>query len=193
MYTISIGVTDMKMIKKIAGGLLAVLLILIFGQCLYATAAWPNYLPVFLPVEGYAVPASSLGDLLPEGSLALVDPDAAMETGHIALYFEEKQVCFGIVHEAGVILSADEPNVIVNHDTVAGRVVYRINGLGTFFGLLTQHGIAVWVLCAALVVGCIAWAVTVPRRRRKKEVRELIELFDYYGRKYDAEEEGIEY
>lgn len=180
----------MKPIKIIAAVLGGLFLLLATAGCLSVTLAGRGLLPAFLSVEGYAVQHDSLDGLLPGGSLAIVDPGAELEAGHVALLFEGT---LGIADGEGRLIDAHAPEVSYAASDAVGRVIYRIAGLGTVLSLLQQGRWVLWALLALVLLGGIAWAVTAPKRRRKKEVRELIELFDYYGRKYDAEEEGIDY
>lgn len=180
----------MKPIKIIAAVLGGLLFLLVAAGCLSVTLAGRGLLPAFLSVEGYAVQHDGLDGLLPGGSLAIVDPGAELEAGHVALLFEGT---LGIADGEGRLIDAHAPEVSYAASDAVGRVIYRIAGLGTVLSLLQQGRWVLWALLALVLLGGIAWAVTAPKRRRKKEVRELIELFDYYGRKYDAEEEDIDY
>ncbi len=181
---------DMKTIKIIAGAAAALLFLLTAACCLSVTLADGGLLPAFLPFEGYAVQSDSLGGLLPGGSLAIVDPDAALEAGHVAMLFAGTTA---VADGEGMLIDPEAPEVAYEAADAAGRVVYRIAGLGALLALLQQGKLIVWAVLAVVLIGALLWMAAAPKRRRKKEIRELIELFDYYGRKYDAEEEGIDY
>lgn len=175
-----------KIIKTAAGILMACLLIIILA----ITFSKEGLLPSFLPIRAYAVEQEVLPDVLPGGSLAIVDPKAVPEAGHVVLSPEHT---FAVADGAGSLVLIEDPAVVYDAAQSLGRVTYRIAMLGSVCLLLQRYRVFVWVLCVLLVGTGAAWVVTAPKRRRKKEVQELIELFEYYGRKYDAEEEGIDY
>ena len=180
----------MKLIKNIAAGSLALLLVLVLAAGLMVTSATEGLLPSFLPVRGYLVQEDAFEGLLPMGSLAIVDPDAVIEAGHVVCDADGRMtVADG---EGNLILAAD-PAVVYAQAEGTGRVIYRINGMGAALQLVQDHRMVVWGMMGLGTAGLLVWAAGAPKRRRKKEVQELIELFDYYGRKYDAEEEGIDY
>ncbi len=180
----------MKIVKIIAGAMGALLFLIMVLACLSVTLADDGLLPDFLPVEGYAIAADTLDGLLPGGSLAIVDPAAPLEPGHVAISPEGSPV---VADGEGWLRDPGDPALAWEEADSRGRVVYRIAGLGALLSLISEGRTFVWA-ALALTAACAAlWMAAAPKRRRKKEVRELIELFDYYGRKYDAEEEGIDY
>ena len=180
----------MKLMKNIAVGSMALLLLLALALCLLVTFSTDGLLPKVLPVQGYAVWDASFEELLPVGSLAIVDPEASMESGHVVWGPEGRlTVADG---EGNLILAAD-PAIVYDQTYGTGRIIYRINGLGAILETVQQNKMILWGILGIGAASAAAWGLNAPKRRRRKEVQELIELFDYYGRKYDAEEEGIDY
>ncbi|MDD6316226.1 MAG: hypothetical protein PUB63_04370 [Clostridia bacterium] len=180
----------MKKILRYTGALLAALLALALFCLTLSVTSDGSFLPGFLPIEGYAVSGDAFPDLLPAGSLAIIRPGAPLEAGRIALLNDGT---LGVADGQGQILTPTQPIGIRQADQARGPVVWRISGLGGLFSALRRHPAVLWTIWGLLLLGTALWCVTLPRRRRKREVRELIELFDYYGRKFDAEEEGIDY
>ena len=179
-----------KTLKTTAGILAACLLIILLGAALAVSFSREGLLPAFLPIRAYAVEQEVLPDLLPKGSLVIIDPDAALEAGHVVLSSEHT---FTVADGEGGLVLLEDPAVVYDSGHAIGRVTYRIALLGSVCLFLQQYRVALWVLCILLTAAVGAWMATAPKRRRRREVQELIELFDYYGRKYDAEEEGIDY
>ena len=180
----------MKKILRYTGALLAALLALALFCLTLSVTSDGSFLPGFLPIEGYAVSGDAFPDLLPAGSLAIIRPGAPLEAGRIALLNDGT---LGVADGQGQVLTPTQPIGIRQADQARGPVVWRISGLGGLFSALRRHPAVLWTIWGLLLLGTALWCVTLPHRRRKREVRELIELFDYYGRKFDAEEEGIDY
>ena len=176
----------MKLLRNTAVGLVGLLLLF----ALAVTLSTDGLLPAFLPVRAYAVQENVFEDILPKGSLVIVDPEAAIEGGHIV---RGPEGMLTVADGEGNLILAADPAVQYDQADGAGRVIYRINGMGAALQLVQDHRVVVWGMMGLGAVGLLVWAAGAPKRRRKKEVQELIELFDYYGRKYDAEEEGIDY
>lgn len=180
----------MKKILRYTGMGLAALLALTLFCLTLSVNSDGSFLPGFLPIEGYAVWGDAFSDLLPAGSLAIVRPDAPLEAGHVALL---RDGLLGVADGTGQILTRTQPVQAYPASDAAGRVVWRIAGLGSLLSALRSRPALLWCVWGLVLLGVLLWCATLPRRRRKREIRELIELFDYYGRKFDAEEEGIDY
>lgn len=182
--------------KKVFIGLGAVLLCLLLALLACVTFSREGFLPGFLSVGAYPVRTGVYGDLLPRGSLALTEKDPALSVGDIVV------LPMGGERVIGSVLTAEEDSLTVrvadaelraDASQVLGRVYYELDGLGDFCVTLKNNRTAVWCALALLTAAAVAFVVTIPSRRHKAEVKKLIELFDYYGNKFDEEEKDIEY
>lgn len=186
----------MKALKKIMASVLSVAAALVLCLCLFVTFTTGGLLPGFLKIGAYAVESDEYGGVMPQGSVALVDKGSAIEKGDIVVFLSQGGYSFGTVlsrEEGWVSLSSMGQSADFTLEVIQGRVFYRINGLGSAAVFLRDNRMAVVAVIAAAALGVIIWLASLPARRRRKEVKELIELFEYYGRKYDLEEEGIDY
>ena len=184
----------MKTVRYIA----LCLAFIVIAACTAVTFTENNILPDGLRWRAYPVTlegadAEWLGEAMPNGCLALADRDSELLSGSITAVEDEGEITFGVVSEDGEGIIRVSTGILLPKEQSLGVVFYRIEGLGAAVDMIRENAVAVRVGAAAVIAVCLLWAVTLPSRRRKKEVRELIELFEYYGRKYDEEEEGIDY
>ncbi|MBQ5813323.1 MAG: hypothetical protein IIW34_04145 [Clostridia bacterium] len=184
----------MKIVRYIA----LCLAFVFIAACTAVTFTNDNILPEGMRWRAYPVTlegadAEWLGEAMPNGCLALADGESELISGSIAVIEDEGEVTFGVVSEDGEGIIRVSSGSLLPKDQSLGVVFYRIEGLGAAVSFIRENAMAVRVGAAAIIAVSLLWVVTIPSRRRKKEVRELIELFEYYGRKYDEEEEGIDY
>ncbi|MEA4919594.1 MAG: hypothetical protein VB078_01530 [Clostridiaceae bacterium] len=186
----------MKAIKNIFSTILCLIAALALFQCLFITFSNGDLFPTFLSTGAYVTNTGEFGDILPHGSIALTKKTDELERGDIIVYLYRDDVAFGaVIREDGDnidILSSGEP-ITVHKNTVAGKVFYQITHLGYAASVIKSNRIIVWSACGVLIALAFLWIVTLPGRRRKGEIKELIKLFDHYGHKYDLEEADIDY
>ena len=183
------------MMKKIFGAVLTAAVICACVLSAAVTVPGDNILPPFMGTAIYAAPSNQYEELLPSGCAVLAEKDFQPERGDLVVYFSDGVTAIGAVldQEEGEIRLLDGEEKTVPFENVKGRIFYRIDGLGRVITFIKNNSAAVRIADAAILAAILVWCVTLPSRRRKAEVKELIELFDYYGRKFDEEEEGIDY
>lgn len=183
------------MMKKIFGTVLAAVVICASVLSAAVTLSGDNILPPFMGTAMYAAPANQYAELLPSGCAVLAEKDFHPERGDLVVYSSGGTISVGAVlgQEEGEMRLLDGEERDVPFEDVKGRIFYRIDGLGRVIMFIKNNSAAVRVTDAAILGAILIWCATLPSRRRKAEVRELIELFDYYGRKFDEEEKGIDY
>lgn len=156
-------------------------------------------LPGFLPWQLIPVTDDTMGAALPQGSLALVEESYLPTAPQVAAYGDE----FGATAFARVInqtgedyqLGADEGQslVLAQKSQLQGRVNFYIAGIGSAALWLRQFRLTVAALGTLYLLALLAVLLTRGPRQRARYRRELIELFAFYGEKYDAEESDIDY
>jgi len=75
----------------------------------------------------------------------------------------------------------------------AEYISYSITYIGTIFWLIYLYRYVVWGAWVCIFGLFIALLATSPARRRKKYKKQLIYTFNFYGEKYDKEDEGKDY
>ncbi len=183
------------MMKKIFGAVLAAVVICASVLSAAVTLSGDNILPPFMGTAMYAAPANQYAELLPSGCAVMAEKDFQPERGDLVVYSSGGKISVGAVlgQEEGEMHLLDGEERVVPFEDVKGRIFYRIDGLGRVIMFIKNNSDAVRVTDAAILGAILIWYATLPSRRRRAEVRGLIELFDYYGRKFDEEEEGIDY
>lgn len=184
----------MKILKYIA----LCLVFLILSACTYVTYTEDNLMPEGFGIGAYpaqleGADAEWLGNAVPNGSLVIADESIEPTAGDVAVYKGENRYAFAVISEDGSQMISPDLTVTLPAEENLGIAFYRIEGLGSAVLMLRENAVAVRAAAGLTVALSLVWIITLPSRRRKKEVRELIELFDYYGRKFDEEEEGIDY
>lgn len=185
--------------KKILKGLrvfVIIVLALTLFLCVSAAGSERGFLPDFLPVAAYEADSQSYSSVLPLGSLALAEKGGSWEKGDLVIFEREGKAAFAAVGETGastVSLYEGEKELNIKPSQVIGRVFYYIEGLGRAASFVKGHASAVWAFCGIAMVAAAVALLTAPGRRRKKEVDRLIKLFEFYGDKYDKEDEGVYY
>ena len=81
----------------------------------------------------------------------------------------------------------------VEEEALLGAVHLYVSGLGGAVTFLHTYRLTVAAAAVIYLLALLGYVVTRGPRKRAKRRRELIELFAYYGEKYDMEESGIDY
>ena len=68
-----------------------------------------------------------------------------------------------------------------------------MSGLGGLVTTLETYRLTVAATAAVYILALLAALFTRGKRRRQRRRRELVELFAFYGEKYDMEEADIDY
>ena len=183
----------------IAGYVAACVGVLLLAVMTYTAFFADRLLPEGLPYQWSPVNQTDMGQALPEGALAVVDKQLYPSEREVGAYRDEEgRMVFGRVAKEEVnqlVLTADqgEASATVERSAMEGAVHLYVAGLGAVVELLhtyrlTVAAVAVLYLALLLVLVC-----TRGTRQRSRKRRELIELFAFYGDKYDLEETGIDY
>ncbi len=136
---------------------------------------------------------------LPKGSLAVVNElETPHERGVAAYQTSDGQVAFGRVKEEtvkGYTLGFDQEDETfqVKRKQVLGAVGVYVSGLGGLVTVLSTYRLTLAAAVALYLLFLVAMVCTRGPRRRAKRRRELMELFAFYGEKYDLEEADIDY
>ena len=145
------------------------------------------------------VTQEDMAPALPKGSLAVVNElETPHERGVAAYRTEDGQVAFGRVKGETVeeyTLGCDQADETfqVERSQVLGAVGVYVSGLGALVTVLSTYRLTLAAAVALYLLFLVAMVCTRGPRRRAKRRRELIELFAFYGEKYDLEEADIDY
>lgn len=171
--------------------LLALALYMAFrADCLLPEGMYRQLIPVT---------QEDMAPALPKGSLAVVNElEAPHERGVAAYQTEDGQVAFGRVKGEtveGYTLGCDQEDETfqVERSQVLGAVGVYVSGLGALVTVLSAYRLTLAAAVALYLLFLVAMVCTRGPRRRAKRRRELIELFAFYGEKYDLEEADIDY
>lgn len=140
-----------------------------------------------------------MGQALPEGSLAVVDLKAQPAKGEVAAYRDDQgRMLFGRVTDQQQDLclvkgDLEEKTQKLQRQQLSGTVHFYISRLGGLVTMLANYRLTVAATAAVYILVLLAALFTRGRRRRARRRRELIELFAFYGEKYDMEESDIDY
>ena len=171
--------------------LLALALYMAFrADCLLPEGMYRQLIPVT---------QEDMAPALPKGSLAVVNElETPHERGVAAYRTEDDQVAFGRVKGEtveGYTLGCDQEDETfqVERSQVLGAVGVYVSGLGALVTVLSTYRLTLAAAVALYLLFLVAMVCTRGPRRRAKRRRELIELFAFYGEKYDLEEADIDY
>ena len=171
--------------------LLALALYMAFrADCLLPEGMYRQLIPVT---------QEDMAPALPKGSLAVVNElETPHERGVAAYQTEDGQVAFGRVKGEtveGYTLGCDQEDETfqVERSQVLGAVGVYVSGLGALVTVLSAYRLTLAAAVALYLVFLVGMVCTRGPRRRAKRRRELIELFAFYGEKYDLEEADIDY
>lgn len=158
-----------------------------------------HLLPGFCSRQLSPVVQRDMGPALPEGSLAVVDLLAAPEPEEAAAYRDEEgRMLFGRVcgrEQGAYLLKGDLGQTVerLEPERISGTVHLYVSGLGTLVTTLAAYRLTVAATAAVYLLVLLAALFTRGRRRRARRRKELVELFAFYGEKYDMEEADIDY
>lgn len=177
----------------------AILVLLLFGAMVYAGFRAERLLPDWTGYQWLPVTQGDMGSALPEGALAIVDRRQMPQPKEVAAYRDEEgRVSFGRVAsiQDGICrLVSDQGKELgsVEEEALLGAVHLYVSGLGGAVTFLHTYRLTVAAAAVIYLLALLGYVVTRGPRKRAKRRRELIELFAYYGEKYDMEESGIDY
>lgn len=171
--------------------LLALALYMAFrADCLLPEGMYRQLIPVT---------QEDMAPALPKGSLAVVNElETPHERGVAAYQTEDGQVAFGrvkgeTVEEYTLGCDQEDETFQVERSQVLGAVGVYVSGLGALVTVLSAYRLTLAAVVALYLLFLVAMVCTRGPRRRAKRRRELIELFAFYGEKYDLEEADIDY
>lgn len=144
----------------------------------------------------YAIDGAQMG--LRESSAVLVTRTSQPAEGEMVAVRQAGEITLGYLDklESGeAVVDIDGQSVTVDQGDILGTADYEVFALGAVIHALGgQPGrYFVWAADGLYVCLLCLWLATLPNRRRKRRREELIRLFEYYGAKYDHEEEGLDY
>lgn len=156
-------------------------------------------LPEFCGYQLSPVIQQDMGQALPEGALAVVNLRSLPEENEAAAYRDEEgRMRFGRLcgrEGAAYLLKADlsRQTERLAADRLAGVVHLYVSGLGELTETLETYRLTVAATAAVYILVLLTALFTRGKRRRDRRRRELMELFAFYGEKYDMEEADIDY
>lgn len=156
-------------------------------------------LPEFCGYQLSPVIQQDMGQALPEGALAVVNLRSLPEENEAAAYRDEEgRMRFGRLcgrEGAAYLLKADlsRQTERLAADRLAGVVHLYVSGLGKLTETLETYRLTVAATAAVYILILLTALFTRGKRRRDRRRRELMELFAFYGEKYDMEEADIDY
>lgn len=187
----------MNTINKVLTGILCLIIFLAVFMVTFVTFTGDNLAIPGITKDIYAVPDNPFGDILPSGALAVLSKVEDYEIGHIVVYGDSEGIWFGLITRINgaeiLCLSEEGKTATTSKPFIRGRVTYRVNNLGTAAMFIQKHRVVIWIAETALFLAACIYLVTLPKRKRRAEISELIKLFDYYGKKYDLEDADIDY
>ena len=188
-----------RKIGAIAGWGIAVAVGAALALAAYVGFFTDSLLPSFCGYQLSPVIQRDMGRALPEGGLAVVDLRSAPEQNEAAAYRDEEgRMRFGRLcgrEGEAYLIKADlgQQTEQLSPDRVAGTVHLYVSGLGGLAIALETYRLTVAATAAVYILVLRAALFTRGKRRRERRRRELMELFAFYGEKYDMEEADIDY
>ena len=165
-----------KTVVKVLGSILATLLVLCIA---YTAIMGDNLLPTPLPYGLYPVSEQQAEGILKPGALVWTHRNQPVVQGDYITRLEEGNT--RIFEQAET-------------DGTGEVVLYQVAFWGTVVLFLHQNMIAILCGLVGLLILCVLIPIlTAPRRRMKKRRQELLDLFAFYGEKYDLEDADIDY
>lgn len=186
-------------IGAVLGWGVAILIGILLALATYIGFFADHLLPGFCSRQLSPVVQRDMGQALPEGSLAVVDLAAAPEQGEVAAYRDEKgRMLFGRMcgaQQGGYLLKGDleEKAQMLEPEQLSGTVHFYVSRLGGLVTTLATYRLTIAATTAVYLLVLLAALFTRGKRRRARRRRELVELFAFYGEKYDMEEADIDY
>ena len=177
---------------------ICILLLILLAAVNYFTARPSNLLPEFFPYASYPVLTDNMEQTIPSHSAVWVEKDASVKENSIIVYEMD-----GAVHLARVnsILSEEyligtdrqEASNQIPKDCVLGVVTSHLSYLGIIAHFLFVNRVAVWAATGAILLIMVIVCIVIHRHREKTDKQKLIQLFEFYGEKYDLEDAGVDY
>ena len=186
-------------IGAILGWGLAIAIGLALAAATYIGFFANRLLPEFCGYQLSPVIQQDMGQALPEGALAVVNLRSLPEENEAAAYRDEEgRMRFGRLcgrEGAAYLLKADlsRQTERLAADRLAGVVHLYVSGLGKLTETLETYRLTVAATAAGYILVLLTALFTRGKRRRDRRRRELMELFAFYGEKYDMEEADIDY
>lgn len=186
-------------IGAILGWGLAIAIGLALAAATYIGFFANRLLPEFCGYQLSPVIQQDMGQALPEGALAVVNLRSLPEENEAAAYRDEEgRMRFGRLcgrEGAAYLLKADlsRQTERLAADRLAGVVHLYVSGLGELTETLETYRLTVAATAAVYILVLLTALFTRGKRRRDRRRRELMELFAFYGEKYDMEEADIDY
>ena len=149
--------------------------------------------------------AEGVNQLVPAGSIIITDRMHSKDTAYVAAVFiNNGDDSYPAAHQSALVGQLDSEdgkyyltnnsgnNIAVNEWQIE-PVVYYIDHIGYIALLMHTYRYVLWGVWAAAFVLVIVLVCTSGNRRAKRKQKELIKVFDFYGEKFDTEEENTEY
>lgn len=172
---------------------------LLLAMMTYTAFFADRLLPEAMHYQWSPVMQDDMGQALPEGSLAVVDRRGSPAEGEVGAYRDAQgKMAFGRVRREEVnqlYVAADqaEEAVAVGRGEMEGAVHLYVAGLGRVVVFLHTYRLTMAAVAVLYLALLVMLACTKGPRQRNRKRRELMDLFAFYGDKYDLEETGIDY
>lgn len=173
--------------------------VLLLAVMTYTAFFADRLLPEASHYQWSPVTQEDMGPALPRDSLAVVDRRLFPAEGEVGAYRDSQgKMAFGRVRREEVNrleLAADQAEglVAVDRGEMEGTVHLYVAGLGRVVEFLHTYRLTVAAVAVLYLALLAVLACTRGPRQRNRKRRELMELFAFYGDKYDLEETGIDY
>ena len=148
---------------------------------------------------------SGVDKLVPPGSLIITDRMADRESSSLAAVFitdgdgsypaSTQSALVGRLYteDGKYYITDNSENRIAVNEWQIEPVVYYIDYIGHIALLMHVYRYIIWGVWAAAFVIVVVLICTSGNRRAKRKQKELIKIFDFYGEKYDSEEQDTDY
>ena len=162
---------------------------------------------VYIPGARFGVygTMTGLSKAVPGGSFIITDRVSAAEEGSIVAVFTEngdrnypdgmKSALVGRLSKdnGSCFVTDSEGNTTAVSEWQVENVSYYMGYIGYAAMVLYRYRPIMWSAWAVLFLFIIVWEATSGRRFAAKKRKALIKTFDFYGEKYDREEDGKDY
>lgn len=175
-----------------------IFLVVVMAAAIYAAFLPNDIFPSFMETKVFPVETTNMGEALPKGSMAYAEKLSMPSPGDVAAYIDSGIIeCARVVSETenNYTLAFDKggDSFKIDRKKIIGTVTFYSDYLGYVVLWLNTYRIAIAALGAALIIAAICFGATAGRRKRARENRQLREMFEFYGEKYDEEENEIDY
>jgi hypothetical protein len=143
--------------------------------------------------------------LIPAGSIIVTDRMQPKATAYVgAVFISNGDSSYPAGSQSALVgtLKCDDGKYYINDNTGGSiavnewqiePVVYYIDYLGHIAMLMYTYRYVLWGVWAAAFALVIVLICTAGNRRAKRKQKELIKIFNFYGEKFDSEEENTDY